>query len=52
MHSEKEKWDRERFVVALRQAKAERKAQRKAAIEKLPRLSQRVIGRFMEMFNG
>lgn len=52
MYSEKETWDRERFQVARMKLKAERKAERKAAIEKLPRLSQRVIGRFMEMFNG
>lgn len=52
MYSESEKWERERAMVAARQAKAERKAQRKADIEKLPRLSQRIVGRFMELFNG
>jgi hypothetical protein len=51
MYSEKEKWDREREAVLLKIQRMTRKAERKAAIERLPRLSQRIVGRFMEFFN-
>ena len=50
MYSENEVWVRERERVAARQARLDRKKERLAQIEDLPRFSQRIVGRFLEWF--
>lgn len=48
--SEHSSWDIERQRVAERKAKAARRAERRAEIDDLPTLSQRLIGRFLFRF--
>lgn len=48
--SEKSSWDEERIRIAERKEKAARRAEARAAIDKLPTLSQRLIGRLTFIF--
>ena len=45
--STQEQWLKERAEVAARYEALKRKKERRAEVEKLPTLSQRVIGRFL-----
>ena len=48
--SEKSSWDEERIRIAERKEKAERRKEARAQIEKLPTLTQRILGRIAFAF--